>query len=297
MFATRWEGHFSTHELNDLQSANREDHSTATALLTVHRDTAEALDKKCMVALVALDSSAAFDVIDHRIVQMHFQYSDAVTGSTLFPIKSYMRDRVQHVATGKSSSEGRCPDFAVPHRSLLRPRKFCPCSQPVGEICCQHDLLYNSYADDTQLYIVIMQKGTWLEVSKKLVACLADITSWMSANMLKLNREKTELIIFNPKYQSSKMIDDMQFQVGEKTMRVAVSERNSAVCIDTSQTTENQGNAISKICCHHFRNIGSIRPYITRDAWKTLAHALITSRLDYGNALPYGLPRTAKTIL
>ena len=36
-----------------------------TALLKVHHDIAEALDRKCMVALVLLDLSAAFDVIDH----------------------------------------------------------------------------------------------------------------------------------------------------------------------------------------------------------------------------------------
>ena len=136
MVATRWEIHLSTHKLHDLQSANREDHSTATALFMVHHDSAEALDKKCMVALVALVPSAAFDVIDHRIVQMHFQYSDAVTGSTLFPIKSYLRGRLQHVAIGKSTSEGKCLDLTVPYGSLLGPRKYCRCSKPIGEICC-----------------------------------------------------------------------------------------------------------------------------------------------------------------
>ena len=55
---------------------------------------------------------------------------------------------------------------------------------------------------------------------------------------------------------------------------------------------EKQVIAISKVCYYHIRNNGSIRRYITRDAYKTLAHALITSRLDYGNALLYGLPRT-----
>jgi len=103
-----------------------------------------------------------------------------------------------------------------------------------------------------QPYIVTLPKGAWLEVSKKLVACLADISTSMSANMLKLNKEKTELIIFNPKYQSSKLIEDMPSQVGEKTIRVAVSEKNLAVYIDTSQTTEKQVNAIAKMCCHHF---------------------------------------------
>ncbi|KAK2157757.1 hypothetical protein LSH36_185g05015 [Paralvinella palmiformis] len=53
--------------------------------------------------------------------------------------------------------------------------------------------------DDTQVYMAIMPKTTWSDVAKKLEACLADISTWMSANMLKINEEKTELIIFNPK--------------------------------------------------------------------------------------------------
>ncbi|KAK2141717.1 hypothetical protein LSH36_1053g01000 [Paralvinella palmiformis] len=39
------------------------------------------------------------------------------------------------------------------------------------------------------------------------------------------------------------------------------------------------------------------RRYITLDACKILAHALITSRLDYGNAFLYGLPSTLITRL
>ena len=40
--------------------------ATETALLKVHRDIVEALDRKCMAALVLLDLSTAFDVIDHN---------------------------------------------------------------------------------------------------------------------------------------------------------------------------------------------------------------------------------------
>jgi hypothetical protein len=36
------------------------------------------------------------------------------------------------------------------------------------------------------------------------------------------------------------------------------------------------------------RNIGRIRPYISNDACKILVSALVTSRLDYGNALLFG---------
>ena len=55
--------------------------------------------------------------------------------------------------------------------------------------------------------------------------------------------------------------------------------------------------AIYKACYYQIRNIGHIRRYITLDACKTLAHVLIASRLDYGNALLYGLPSTLMTRL
>ncbi len=100
----------------------------------------------------------------------------------------------------------------------MGPRKYCLYSKLIGEICCQHDLLYHYYADDTQVNIAILSKGNWLDVSKKLEACLADINTWMSENMLKLYQEKTVLIIFNPIHKSRRMTEDNQLQVGEKTV-------------------------------------------------------------------------------
>ena len=40
----------------------------------------------------------------------------------------------------------------------------------------------------------------------------------------------------------------------------------------------------------HVRNIGRIWRYLTEDSTKTIVHALVTSRLDYCNAVLYGLP-------
>ena len=62
---------------------HRTGHSTETALLKVHRDIAEALDTKCMAALVLLDLSAAFDVVDQRILQNRLEHSFGVSGSAL----------------------------------------------------------------------------------------------------------------------------------------------------------------------------------------------------------------------
>ena len=41
----------------------------------------------------------------------------------------------------------------------------------------------------------------------------------------------------------------------------------------------------------HLRNLSSIRKYLTTNAAHTIVHAFISSRLDYCNALLYGLPK------
>ena len=52
----------------------------------------------------------------------------------------------------------------------------------------------------------------------------------------------------------------------------------------------NQVYVICKSCYHHLRSISSIRPYLTREATKTVVHSFITSRLDYCNAILVGIP-------
>jgi len=99
------------------------------------------------------------------------------------------------------TSEGKCLKFWVLQGSVFGPRKYCLYSKQISAVCNRHNLLCHCYADDTQVYMAFMPKTTWFDVAKKLEACLTDISTWMSANMLKLNEEKTELIIFNPKHQ------------------------------------------------------------------------------------------------
>ena len=49
---------------------------------------------------------------------------------------------------------------------------------------------------------------------------------------------------------------------------------------------------MSRACYYQLRNIGRIRPLITEDDCKTLVCSLVTSRLDYANALLFGINTT-----
>jgi hypothetical protein len=58
---------------------------------------------------------------------------------------------------------------------------------------------YHCFADDTQVYLVIEHLDKWTDISSRIEACLADISNWMRSNLLKLNQDKTEFIVFAPK--------------------------------------------------------------------------------------------------
>ena len=53
---------------------------------------------------------------------------------------------------------------------------------------------------------------------------------------------------------------------------------------------EEHVNELCRTAFYHIRNISRIRPCLSIDSTKTLVHALVTSLLDYCNALFYGLP-------
>ena len=117
-------------------------------------------------------------------------------------IVSYLSDRTQRIVIGSTQSNSLQLNYGGPQGSVLGPRKYCMFSNPIGEICSRHGMNYHCYADDTQVYLAIKPRDIWNDIAQKLESCLSDISRWMKLNLLKLNQDKTELIIFAPRHRS-----------------------------------------------------------------------------------------------
>ena len=55
----------------------------------------------------------------------------------------------------------------------------------------EHEICYHAYADDTQLYCRCEESASAVG---RLEHVITDVNHWMSANRLRLNMDKTELI-------------------------------------------------------------------------------------------------------
>ena len=106
-----------------VQSAYVERHSTKTALLKVQSDILTALDSGSGAALLMLDLSSAFDIIDHAILLSILNSFYGISENALHWFKSYLSSRVQRVIIDGTLSECKDLNFGVP-RGLYWDRRF-----------------------------------------------------------------------------------------------------------------------------------------------------------------------------
>ena len=185
-----------------LQSAYRYKHSTETDLINVQTDILSALDAGLSAILLMLDLSAAFDTIDHDILLSRLCNVYDITGNALDWFRSYITGMIQRVVIEDSVSVDQVLDFGVPQGSVLGPKIYCMYTKPVSDIIQPHGLSHHSYADATQLYMTMDHSNNdWWHGLARIELCVSEIREWMNQNMLKLNDDKTGLIVFTSKYK------------------------------------------------------------------------------------------------
>ena len=110
----------------------------------------------------------------------------------------------------------------------------------------------------------------------------------MIFNGLKLNEQKTELILLNSCYPPCPSLEFVC--VGDEIVHPSSSVRNLGVIFNPSDGIEDHIKKICKSCHFHLTNIGKIRSSLDRESTEAIIHAFVTTNLDYCNATLYGLP-------
>ena len=269
------------------QSAYRKFHSTETALLRIHNDILLAADRHLEGVLILLDFSAAFDTLSHKVLikRLHDRYG--IKGSALRWYKSYLDSRYHTVSINGVLSDEIPLDEGVPQGSVKGPLLFTLFSAALGDIIKAHGIDFMTYADDSQLYILLHPRDREF-VIPRLELCLRDIKAWTADNMLVLNDSKTEIV-----HISSKFIKTPSFPkitMGSSEIEVSRVARNLGVIFDEHMDMKDHIKALTRAASFAIYRIGQLRRYLDRPSTERLVHAFVSSRLDQCNSLLYGLP-------
>ena len=111
----------------------------------------------------------------------------------------------------------------------------------------------------------------------------------MLRNKLKLNQDKTELLVISSKYRPRPPLD--YIQVGDEVIKSSKQARNLGVGFDQYLDFKEHVKIACKSAFFRIHSIAKIRRYLSQSTTEAIVRAYITSRLDYCNALLYGLPK------
>ena len=207
-----------------------------------------------------------------------------ITGDTLDWFRSYLTGRIQCVVIEDAVSGDQELGFGVPQGSVLVPKIYCMYIKPVSDIIQRHGLSYPSYADDTQLFMTMdHSNNNWRDGLAGIQLCVSEIGEWMNQNMLKLNDDQTELIVFTSKYKHD-LYNDLSITIGDTVVDCSSQVKDLGVIFDRVLSLRQHVSYTSKTCRFH-RNISRIRKYIPQDTSVVLGKSLVMSRLDYSNGL------------
>jgi hypothetical protein len=252
----------------------------------MYDDLLKAVDEGKVTIVVMIDLSAAFDTIDIPIA-LHILHEDfGIDDTPLQWIRSYLTGRTTKVVVNSESSREENVLFGVPQGSCAGPVIFTLYIAALNRVVKKYPVQLHGYADDHKVAVQIQAGNTENETRalEQLSACLADITSWMAKYKLKMNNDKTEIIVYGTKQQLAK-VNLSGINVGGCFVRCVDHVKDLGVCFDANLNFDRHIRKKCQIAYFQLKNLRSIRRHLSQKSTEILVHGLVHSHIDFCNGL------------
>ena len=211
-----------------------------------------------------------------------WQHSTALVSlEVLSWFKSYLTDRKQTVRIGNPGWRERKLLYGVPQGSVLGPQLFSLYTYPLQHIIEDSGVSFHLYADDTQLYLAFdPNSSSSLSDTKEIISkCVTNIDSWMKTNFLKLNSDKTELLVItSPFIKNTEVL--LSMDICSCNVSAVGCVRDLGVYFDSELKMEHHVKSLCKKAYIQLHLIAKVRKNITEDTTRTLVQTNVTPIMD-----------------
>ena len=163
--------------------------------------------------------------------------------------------------------------------------------EPLSAIIDSHSIIHHSFSDDLQLQMSAHPcKISELlhSMLSSVQSCISDVKAWATANMLKLNDNKTELMLVTSKRTKHLHTLPTSITISNAQIPFKQSVKNLGFILDCHVTMNAHVSNIARTCYFVLRRLTSIRTFLTSTATATLVYAFVLSRIDYCSSLLFG---------
>ena len=149
----------------------------------------------------------------------------------------------------------------------------------------------SGYADDNNAYQSFALHFQYDLITIQLPALMTEIKEWMNRHFLKINPDKTEIIVFLPyKFRNESLINGAF--LGGDCIRFGQSVKNLGFNLDRFLYMDSHVDATVSYCYKLISDVARIRYLLSNEDTVSLMHAIVSSRLDYCNSLLYGVNKS-----
>ena len=181
---------------------------------------------------------------------------------------------------GSSFSDALTVSFGVPQGSILGPLLFNLYCSSISQTFSASGFSNLGYADDNFGYRVFPAFCNLSTLLDSLPRCLAAISNWTNSHFLKLNSDKTHVMVFGSKtFKARAGLSGWLNNSGE-VCPLTKSTKILGFHVDDSLSFDEHVSKVVSSCYLILRNLKLIRKLLNKDTAATAIHAFITSKLD-----------------
>ena len=274
----------------------RAKHNTSTALLQMLDVWLHALEDNKLTAVIMLDMSAAFDVVDHEILLDKLKLYGLDMEACSW-IESYLTQRSQQVMIDGALSDPLELEAGVPQGSILGPLLYICFTNDLPEVVHDHlaenGTLYNTHCRDCGTICCFADDSTYSksssdpqELKADIETKYRDIANYMSSNKLVLNSDKTHLLVMTSALQHRKNSDfGITLDTGTEEIKPVHHEKLLGGFVSNdfkwNEHIRNNDKSIFRTLVSRVNALSKITRISSFKTRKMLANGIVMSRLIY----------------